>query len=152
MHCRIWRGAVVSAACVITACHASIPTVVDNFFTAGAAVEGRVTDFADNPLPGVDVAIAIRPGTSPFSYQPEHATTDATGYFRTAVHRIGSLGIAPNPDTLTAQLVVTANGPQYKMLPNGGFPTDSSFVVKLQFAPHDSEGPIARATIKWTLP
>jgi hypothetical protein len=149
----IRRHVVVAVAIVIAGCSNAGSGPIDDFFSADASVRGRVIDIADRPLPGVDVALTVPREASPFSYQTEHSTTDSTGYFRVALHRIASPGSIPNPDTLTARVVVTASGPQYReLLPGGGFSTDSSTVVWLQFVPHNVVGPVTSLTIRWKIP
>lgn len=138
--------------CLIAACGSADSGPIEDPFIADATVQGSVVDLAGSPLAGIDVAIYVRPGTSPFPYQSGHATTNMAGSFRVSVYRIFFVGSAPQPDTLTARVVVTANGPQYNELPGGGFPTDSSVAVLLQFVPHNTQGPVASATVRWKIP
>ena len=138
----------LAAAALASLSCANSTGVVDDFFSADAAVQGRVSDLADHPLPGVDVGISVPRGGSPFPYASDHATTDAEGHFRIAAHRVGSSVGAPRPDTLSARVVASASGPQYMELPGGGFPTDSSTVVLLTFAPRGAQGPVANVAVK----
>lgn len=137
----------VAAALASLSC-ANPAGIVDDFFSADAMAQGRVSDLADKPLPGVNVGISVPSGGSPFPYVSDHATTDAEGHFRIAVHRVGSSVGAPRPDTLSALVVATASGPQYMELPGGGFPTDSSTVVLLTFAPRGVQGPVANVAVR----
>ena len=137
----------VAAALASLSC-ADSAGIVDDFFSADAAVQGRVSDLTDRPLPGVNVGISVPAGGSPFPYASDHATTDAEGHFRITVHRVGSSVGSPRPDTLSALVVATASGPQYMELPGGGFPTDSSTVALLTFAPRGVQGPVANVSVK----
>src|SRR6266568_3382305 len=66
---RMCHLGILAAVYLITGCGGAGSGPIDDYFTADAAVNGSVVDLAGNPLAGVDVAIYVRPGTSPFSYQ-----------------------------------------------------------------------------------
>lgn len=142
---RRWIGALVG--CVALACHASATGLIDDFFTDDASVQGRVTHLVGKPLPNIDVSVSIRPSASPYTYQPLRVQTDSLGRFQTLLSRVARLGEAPKPDTLSAQVVAIAVGPQYKTLPGGAFFSDS-VPVSLQFVPHKTPAPPATVTVR----
>jgi hypothetical protein len=144
------RSLAAVVALVALGCESS-PVLQDDYFTDDATVQGRVTDLAGKPLSAVSVRISIGPSASPFSYQPAFVDTDSLGHFQVVVYRVGRNTPAPKPDTLTAQLIATASGPQYTPLPGGGFRSDS-VPVFLQFVPHRTQGPVGTVAIRLVNP
>jgi hypothetical protein len=132
--------------CLIASCRSGSGPV-DDFSTERANVEGRVTDMADRPLRGVLVTIIIRPGSSPFMYATGGIRTDSLGRFSTGVARVARVAPAPNPDTLTVDVVATANGPEFAPLPTGAF-ASSTVPTRLQFVSRDAQVPVATVAIR----
>ena len=122
--------------CALSGCHSPPVGLSDDFFSDDASVQGRVTDLAGKPLRSIAVLVSIQPSV-PYSYQPVYVMTDSLGRFQAPVFRVGRIGPAPKPDTLSAHVVAIAVGVQYKTLPSGAFVSDSVSVL-LQFVPHNT--------------
>ena len=109
------------------------PTTPIGIETARARVSGSVATPGGTLLSNVLVAIHLPVTIAPLGYRVEPGTTGSDGQFQADVVRLGAPTIAV-PDTITAYVVATASGPQYKPSAGGAFPTDS-VPVRVQFWP-----------------
>jgi hypothetical protein len=117
-----------SAACQSTA---MIPEGAES---ARARVSGSVTTPTGTALDRVLVTVHLPAAIYSRGYTYLSGTTGADGRFQADVVRLLVAPVIALPDTITAYVVATESGGQYKAGTDGRFPTDSMPVL-IQFWP-----------------